>query len=120
MAWSRNGGGARTYGVTVSEAERVPLRLAVMFIVLVDRTDLVDTVKVAVVEPAGTTTLAGTVATVVLLLKVVTLAPPVGAGPLIVMVPVDGVPPRTDVGFREREMTPGVFTRRVTERVRLL
>ena len=58
--------------------------------------------KVAVVEPAATVTLAGTVAAV-LLLDSVTVAPPVGAAPLRVTVPVEGLPPVTLVGFTATE-----------------
>ncbi len=62
-------------------------------------TALVLTVNVALVAPAATVTLAGTRATVVLLLESVTCAPPVGAGPLNVTAPVDAFPPTTLVGF---------------------
>src|SRR5438445_13833259 len=54
-------------------------------------TTLVETVKVAVLAPAATRTLTGAVAAV-LLLERVTVATPVGAGPVSVTVPVD-VPP---------------------------
>jgi hypothetical protein len=51
--------------------------------------------------PAPTVTLEGTVATDVLLLESITGAPPAGAGPLSVTVPVDDcVPPTTLVGFK--------------------
>ena len=63
-------------------------------------TALVLTVNVALLAPAATVTLAGTVAVDVLLLVRVTAAPPVGAGPLSVTVPVeDCAPPVTVVGF---------------------
>ena len=57
-------------------------------------------VKLAVVAFAATVTLAGTVAADVLLFERVTTAPPVGAGPLRVTVPVEDVPPITDRGLR--------------------
>src|SRR5437870_2294338 len=63
-------------------------------------TALVLTVNVALLAPAATVTLAGTVAVDVLLLVRVTAAPPAGAGPLSVTVPVeDCAPPVTVVGF---------------------
>jgi hypothetical protein len=68
-------------------------------------TALVLTVNDAVVAPAATVTLEGTVATDVLLLESATCAPPVGAGPLSVTVPVEEFPPVTVVGFRESEET---------------
>src|SRR6266576_1063845 len=70
-------------------------------------TALVLIVKVAVVLPAGTVTLEGTLAAA-LLLESVTCAPPAGAGPLSVTVPVDDcVPPVTLVGFNVSEETVG-------------
>ena len=62
-------------------------------------TALVLTVNVALLAPAATVTLAGTVAVDVLLLVRVTAAPPVGAGPLSVTVPVEGDPPVTLAGL---------------------
>ena len=62
-------------------------------------TALVVTVKIALVAPAGTVTLLG-VAAAILLLESVTWAPPAGAGPLKVTVPVEDCrPPTTLVGF---------------------
>jgi hypothetical protein len=68
-------------------------------------TALVVTGKVAVVAPAGTVTLplAGTEATAGLLLDRETTAPPLGAGPLRVTVPVEGFPPVTLDGLMVRE-----------------
>jgi len=62
-------------------------------------TDFVLTVNVAVVAPAATVTLAGTVAAAVLLLESDTTAPPLGAAALKVTVPVEEVPPTTLVGL---------------------
>src|SRR5215210_2850257 len=64
---------------------------------------LVETVKVALVDPAGTVTLAGTVAAAVLLLESATDAPPAGAAEVSVTVPVDELPPVTPVGLRLSE-----------------
>src|SRR5467141_3954127 len=66
-------------------------------------TALVLTVNVALVTPAATVTLDGTLAAVVLLLERVTTAPPDGAAPLSVTVPVEEFPPVTLVGFSESE-----------------
>ena len=62
-------------------------------------TERVVTVKVALVEPAGTVTLAGTVAAFVLPLASATDAPPEGAAPLRVTVPCEEPPPVTAVGL---------------------
>ena len=63
----------------------------------------VVTAKVALVVPPGTVTLAGTVATVALLLERETRAPPLGAGALRVTLPVEGEPPLTLVWFSVSE-----------------
>ena len=70
-------------------------------------TALVVTVNVALLAPAATVTLAGTVAVDVLLLERETAAPPVSAGPLSVTVPVEGDPPVTLVGFSVTEERVG-------------
>ena len=64
-----------------------------------DDTEVVLTVKVALVAPAGMFTLDGTVATEGLLLESETTAPALGAGPLSVAVPVEGLPPVTLEGL---------------------
>jgi hypothetical protein len=61
-------------------------------------TVLVVTVKVALVAPCMTVTLAGTVATAVLLLERVTLVAAATAD-VNVTLPVEGLPPTTDEGF---------------------
>jgi hypothetical protein len=73
-------------------------------------TGLVVTVKVAVVAPAATVTLAGTVAAAVLLLVRVTTAPAVDAAPFRVTVPVDDAPPVSEVGLRLTELGAGAST----------
>jgi len=70
-------------------------------------TALVLTVNVAVVAPAATVTLDGVLATVVLLLESATVAPPAGAAPLSVTVPVEEFPPVTLVGFSESDERVG-------------
>src|SRR6266850_1069430 len=61
--------------------------------------------KLAVVPPGATVTLAGTTAAG-LLLESVTCAPPAGAGPFSVTVPAEGFPPVTLAGLRvSDEMT---------------
>ena len=75
-------------------------------------TAVVVTVKVAVVAPAATVTLTGTVAAA-LLLDRVTASPPVGAALPKVTVPVDEVPPVTEVGFSVTDDTAEELTVRV-------
>jgi hypothetical protein len=89
----------------------VPVIVTVVFAV----TALVLTANVALVAPAATVTLPGTVAAA-LLLDSVTAAPPAGAAPLNVTVPVDAFPPATLVGLSESAESvtgagaPGGFT----------
>jgi len=72
----------------------------VMVACVLDATPRVFTVNVAVVAPLGTVTLEGTVA-LVLLEESETDAPPDGAGPFNVTVPVELFPPTTEVGLSE-------------------
>jgi hypothetical protein len=70
----------------------------------------VVTRKAAVVAPAGTVKPAGTVATAVLPLMRETTAPPLGAGPLSVTLPVEGDPPLTLLGFSLSKVRIGGVT----------
>ena len=80
-------------------------------------TVLVVIVNGALVAPAGTVTLPGTVAAE-LLLDSVTCAPPAGAGPSSVTVPVELLPPVTVVGFiASEERRAAGFTVSVAVRV---
>jgi hypothetical protein len=79
--------------------------------VVAELTPLVVTVNVALVAPAATVTLTGVVAEV-LSSERVTTAPPVGAGPLKVAVPVVLLPPVTLVGLKVTvESTGGIIVR---------
>ena len=74
-------------------------------------TALVVTAKVAPVAPAATVTLPATVATARLLLDSVTGAPPAGAGPFSLTVPVgEAVPPVTLAGLTLSEVGIGGTT----------
>jgi hypothetical protein len=73
-----------------------------MVIAVFAATGLVEIANVAVVAPASTLTLAGTCAAA-LLLESVTTAPPEGAAPLSVTVPVEPVPPITLAGFTDTD-----------------
>jgi hypothetical protein len=81
-----------------------------MLTVVFVATAKVFTVKVTDVPPPATVTLAATCATTVLLLDRRTTRPPVGAAPLNVTVPVDGLPPSTVVGLSVTDETAGGFT----------
>jgi hypothetical protein len=65
--------------------------------------------KATVVAPAGTVALAGTTAAA-LLLESATVAPPAGAGPLRVRVPVDGSPSTALAGLRTSALAAGAVT----------
>jgi hypothetical protein len=70
-----------------------PVKYAVIRTFVVPTTGYVVTGKVPLGAPAGMVMLAGTVAADGLPLESVTSAPPAGARPLRMTVPVDGVPP---------------------------
>jgi hypothetical protein len=107
--------------LTVRVARRVvPRYVAEILAEVLLATGVVVTVNVAVVAPAATVTDAGTCATAVLLLVSVTTAPPAGACPLSVTVPVEGLPPTTEVGFRLMELRLAAVTVNVAVRVTLL
>ena len=81
-----------------------------------DETPDAEIVKVAIVLPAATVTLAGTDATVLSALERVTNAPDVGAGELNVTVAVEVPPDTTEVGLSvkfeiEPELVAGVTVR---------
>ena len=81
----------------------MPLLEAVIVTAVHDVTGWVATVNVALVAPAATVTLAGTVATAVLLLVSVTTVPPAGAAAVKVAVPVEEAGPTTLVGFTDTD-----------------
>jgi hypothetical protein len=77
-------------------------------------TGTVEIGKVAVDAPPRTVTGPETDTTAGLALATVTEIPPLGAGPLSVIVPVDPFPPRTLVGNRVSNDGVGAFTAKVT------
>jgi hypothetical protein len=87
----------------------VPPKLAEMVELVGEATAVVVIVNLALVAAAGTTMLVGTCATAVLLLVKVTVAPPVGAGPLNVTVPCELVPPTTIVGLSVSDVADSPF-----------
>jgi len=94
-------------------AVSLPPLFAEIVTFLAEVTVFVVIVRVVAVLPAGTVTLAGTVATAVELLVRVTTAPPDGAGPVKATVPVDDVPPFTEVGFKLSEVSVAAVTVKV-------
>jgi len=94
------------YSNTVSVADLIVLLYEAEIVAEVDITTIdVLTVKVALALPAGMVTMDGTLAAP-LLLESMTCAPPAGAGPLSVTVPVENcTPPTTLVGFSVSEAT---------------
>jgi hypothetical protein len=95
------GGG---WGVTVSEAVCVIPELEAEIVTVVELAEvMVDTGNAAIVDPAAMLTLVGTVAAEVLLLDKEKTAPPLGAGALRMISPVEAFPPLTLVGFNVSE-----------------
>lgn len=76
-----------------------PPAVTVIVLVVVAVTAFVETVNVTLRAPAGTVTVAPTVAAVVLLEDKVTFVPPAGAAALSTTVAVDALPPFTLAGF---------------------
>jgi hypothetical protein len=95
-----------------SEVLVTPFAPALIVATVPAKTDVVVTVNVAVVAPALTVTLDGTVA-FALSLESETTVPPEGAAPVKVTVPVEGFPPTTVAGFKEtpESADPGVTVR---------
>jgi len=101
---------SKTGELMVSEPVFVePLKLPVMTAVVVTETAAVLTVNVADVCPAATGTEAGTVAELTPLDNL-TLSPPLGATPEMVIVPVDEDPPDKLLGLRVSAVIIGGFT----------
>lgn len=85
--------------------------MPVIVTVATEVTGLAVIVNVAPVAPAGTVTPAGTVAAA-LLLDRVTTAPPAGAGPFRIAVPVEEFPPVRLDGLKDTdESTGGIMVR---------
>ena len=99
-------------GVTVKPADWVAPYVPEMLASVEDDTGMVVTLKSAVIAPPATVTFAGTCAALLLLANVTT-APPVGAAPFRVTVPVEFVPPTTEVGFNDRPDRLAAVTIRV-------
>ena len=98
------GGGNTLTGWTVKLADTIAPEYAALSWTLAGAvTDPVFTVNDAAVVPALIVTLAGTLATTELPLVNETAAPPLGAAAVRVTVPLEVLPPVTDVGLSENE-----------------
>src|SRR5687767_7272642 len=103
------GGGG---GVTVSVAVRAAPPNVPVIVADVDAvTDDVLTTNVALKAPAGTVTLVGTVAALVLLLDSVTTAPPDGAALVRLAVPCEVLPPTTLAGLSAMPASDGAWVK---------
>jgi hypothetical protein len=103
-------------GLIVREAACVTPKVALIAAVVVEATAVVFTANVAVVAPAATITLGGTVADA-LLLESVTAIPPTGAAEFRVTVAVVLLPPVTVVESRVTDKTEGAAIVNVVLRV---
>jgi hypothetical protein len=86
--------GGRSVTSSVACSDVLP-RVAVIVTKVLAETVCVVMLKLALVAPAGTVTLEGTLAAEGVSLESATLVPPKGATSLRVTVPVEGVPPWT-------------------------
>jgi hypothetical protein len=99
-------------GLIVKDALTVVVLIAVIFAVVTFETVMVVTKKVVELAPAGIVTVFGTLASKVLLPSEIFM-PAVGAGPLIMIVPVEGEPPGRLLGLKTSETSFGASTVRV-------
>ena len=90
-------------GVMVNGAEAVVPYVPEMFAIVEDATAFVLMLKVAPLAPAATVAAVGTTAAELSLANAI-VRPPLGAGPLIVTVPVEPVPPVTLLGLTVTEL----------------
>ncbi len=104
---------ARVAAVTVKLAILKTPRLPVIVTPVLLATGVVVTANVAVVAPAEIKMLAGTCAAPVLLLDNMTVAPPAGAGPFSVAVPVDVLPPNNEAGLTVMPLRVAAATARL-------
>src|SRR5208282_5999726 len=104
--------GAATGGATASPADKVePLgRVAEMFTLATAVTASVVTLKLPLLAPAAIMRVAGTVAALVLLLVRLTFNPDAGAGPLRVTVPTELLPPVSELGLNEKDVSEAGLT----------
>ena len=100
---------ANTVRLALWTAPWLPEMVTVVF----TATELVVTVNVAEVALGATVTLAGTCAAEVLLLERVTTAPPAGAGPLSVTIPVEVAPAGKEDGLKVTEPSTAAVTVRL-------